>query len=65
MADYELASDTTDNICDYCDQYSCFPECWPDIEEDEFSFGDGLGNDNIIGCINYTGGYFTDNIEVE
>jgi hypothetical protein len=40
--------DTKIHLCNTCERrYSL--ECMPDVIE----FGDGLGNDNIIQCVNY------------
>lgn len=46
----EFKKDTKVHLCDTCQKKGDFPECLPDDVE----FGDGLGNDNIIGCCNYS-----------
>ena len=44
---FEL-EDTTDNLCNYCEIN--YPDCTPRIR-----FGNGLGDDNIIGCDTFMG----------
>ena len=43
--------DTKINLCDTCYNSVDFPECIP--QSDDILFGNGLGNDNIIECVNY------------
>lgn len=40
------------HLCDECENYNKFPTCIPD-EESELKFGNGLGDDNIIHCVNF------------
>jgi len=40
--------DTKINLCDNCVNYSDFPNCM----SDDIQFGDGVGLDNVIACIN-------------
>lgn len=44
---FEL-EDSTDNLCRYCG--NCYPGCAGNIK-----FGNGVGEDNIIGCDNFDG----------
>jgi hypothetical protein len=39
------------NLCDACKKLEDFPLCMP--VGDKITFGDGIGNDNIIKCTNY------------
>lgn len=36
----------TDHLCDHC--FGTFPEC--EVSGDDMDFGNGLGQDNIVGC---------------
>lgn len=50
----KLKTDNTKaNLCDMCNQQSSFPDCLPD-DIDEIEYGNGMGEDNIIKCPNYT-----------
>lgn len=40
--------DSTENLCDACQRSEEIPLCVPDNVE----FGNGIGNDNVIGCSN-------------
>ena len=40
-----------ENLCDNCNYRDTFPSCYSN--KDELKFGDGLGNDNIIECLNF------------
>jgi hypothetical protein len=44
---FEL-EDSTDNLCTYCG--NCFPSCAANQK-----FGNGIGDDNVIGCNNFDG----------
>ncbi len=46
-----LTRDTKIHLCDTCGNHDHFPECMPN--ELDIEFGDGVGNDNIIRCVNY------------
>jgi len=45
-------ADRKTHLCATCQLYNKFPECLP-ADDDLVEFGDGLGNDNIINCINF------------
>jgi hypothetical protein len=47
------AVDPGDHLCNSCNQEGNFPECLPD--KPDVTFGNGLGNDNIVYCYNYSG----------
>ncbi len=40
---------TTDNLCDTCEKH--IATC--DTEPNSLTFGNGVGNDNVIGCNAY------------
>lgn len=44
-----IAENSKENLCDFCRNRFAFPIC---LTED-VEFGDGVGNDNIIDCMNY------------
>lgn len=41
---------TESHMCDYCEWANAFPNCYNFIR-----FGNGLGNDNIVGCTDFAG----------
>ena len=44
----KTAADTRENLCDTCEIHGyTSPDCGDDID---LVFGDGYGNDNVIGC---------------
>lgn len=47
----EQTIDTKANLCDMCWCRELFPNCMPD--KGYIEFGNALGNDNIIRCVNY------------
>lgn len=46
-------ADTREHLCATCPNVKEFPQCIPD----EVEFGNGIGNDNIIGCRHCTSQY--------
>lgn len=48
---YTRTKDTKEHLCMTCKKN--FPSC--DASNDLIEFGDGVGNDNIIGCNAYEG----------
>jgi hypothetical protein len=42
-------NDTKKHLCHYCESWQLYPEC----NGDNFEYGNGVGNDNIISCTGF------------
>ena len=43
------ATDKSTHLCEHC--FGTYPEC--ELPGDDLEFGNGLGEDNIVGCPNF------------